>query len=774
MQNAVINSLYNENSAYKYRPQTDVLFKLPQGSFSYKGIIDKEIRHVEKYLLDAELWAVFVNQFRSASDEEYDGRWRGEYWGKAMRGACFTYEYTKNKTLYDVLTHSVKDMLTTQDKNGRFSTYSREHEFTGWDVWGRKYVLLGFQYFLDICKDNALKDTIIKAMCVHADYIISKVGKEDGKISITSTSNRFGGVNSSSVLEPMVRLYNITGKQKYLDFATYIIENGGSSEGNIFRLAYEGKVLPCEYPVTKAYETMSCFEGLLEYYRATKEEWCLTASVNFGKLLLDTEITIIGCAGCNHEEMNFSAKSQTSTTYPGTMLEACVTVTWMKYCFQLLLLTGDSAFANALEKSVYNAMLGAVNSYDSKMLTAFPFDSFSPMFMSLRARVVSGTLTMENGKFAYGCCACIGSAGTALMALSSAALSNDGVYMNLYVPGSIKALTPCGNSFTLDVDTLYPAQSQISISINGVCGGECFKIAFRKPNWCSNFTLSLNGKPQSTKLENGYIILEKAWEDGDKILLDFEMPMLVIKPPYGGADENSRYLVALQKGPVVFARDKRLGQEIDGVVDIMCDKNSVVNAIKSSTCPFPCEQEYKIPLRDGSYFTVVDYQSAGKTWDEGSAMTAWFPTKNFWSFDIKKPITLEVRHSRGHLALSKTSDLSHIVKPTDSSQKIMWTTEECADGKVRFKDSNNMYLTAHDEQNGKIKLILSESKDCDSQSWIMSHFAVNQYRIISAKYTNMCITSNDRGNDFILCDIYANQNYEGKSTTNNAFVDIFN
>ncbi len=62
----------------------------------------------------------------------------------------------------------------------------------------------------------------------------------------------------------------MTGLKKYLNFAEYIVDNGGISEGNIFELAYEGKLYPYQYPVVKAYEMMSCFEGLLEYYRVTK------------------------------------------------------------------------------------------------------------------------------------------------------------------------------------------------------------------------------------------------------------------------------------------------------------------------------------------------------------------------------------------------------------------------------------------------------------------------------------------------------------------------
>ncbi len=92
---------------------------------------------------DRALWATFVQQFRTEVDSEKRA-WRSEYWGKVMRGACVLQKLTGNDTLYAILEETVRDMLTTQDDLGRFTTYSLETEFQGWDVWGRKYVLLGF------------------------------------------------------------------------------------------------------------------------------------------------------------------------------------------------------------------------------------------------------------------------------------------------------------------------------------------------------------------------------------------------------------------------------------------------------------------------------------------------------------------------------------------------------------------------------------------------------------------------------------------------------
>ena len=102
---------------------------------------------IENQLMDVDTWAILVDQFRRQEDSKNDGR-RGEYWGKMMRGASLTYRVTKNEKLYSVLVASVRDMLTTQEKNGRFSSYKAERELRCWDMWARKYIIPSITYFL--------------------------------------------------------------------------------------------------------------------------------------------------------------------------------------------------------------------------------------------------------------------------------------------------------------------------------------------------------------------------------------------------------------------------------------------------------------------------------------------------------------------------------------------------------------------------------------------------------------------------------------------------
>lgn len=297
--------------------------------------------------------------------------------------------YTKDDGFYRIIEGSIRDMLTTQDEFGRFSTYAQKTEFTSWDMWGRKYVMLGFMYFLDICRDKDLEKTIIEALRRHADYIIERVGED--KLPITKTSKAWNGLNSSSILEPMVRFYRLTGDKKYLDFAEYIISTGFVEGGNLIELAYENEIALHEYPIVKAYEMMSCFEGLLQYYRITGNEKHKTVCLNLGYRIIEGELSVIGCSGCTHELFDHTSVKQTQTDYKGIVQETCVTVTWMRFAEALLEISGDTVFADAIEQSFYNAYLGSFNT--ERALTSrfprfkdvpqvMPFDSYSPLTAS--------------------------------------------------------------------------------------------------------------------------------------------------------------------------------------------------------------------------------------------------------------------------------------------------------------------------------------------------------------------------------------------------------
>ena len=626
----ILTTLCPSASAMAPRRKSDRLFPLPAGAVRPEGALYGAAVFIEKeQLLDASLWTLFEEQFSSGGVDDADHGWRCEYWGKMMRGACFVYARTMNPALYTQMEKTVRAMLLRQEADGRLSSYSREAEFHGWDLWGRKYVLLGMQYFYEICPSEQLKAEILYSMKRQADCILAHIGPaQEGKTEINEATDHWAGLNSSSLLEPIVRLYTLTGERRYLDFAAYIVERGGCGKGNIFELAYENRLSPYQYPVTKAYEMMSCFEGLLEYARVTENEKWLRAAERFARRVAATDVTLIGCCGCTHELFDHSAVRQLDPSEKGIMQETCVTVTWMKLCHQLLCLTGDAFFADEMERSAYNALLGALNtSYRRPHVSlpegpflphGLPFDSYSPILPGTRGRMVGGLKLMKNGTY-YGCCAAIGAAGPGLACTSAVMQAAQGPAVLNYEPGCAQCFGPDGQQVLIRVASGYPAAGHITLTLSPR-HAETFSLFLRIPSWCASAAVSVNGRPFDFSPENGFCRIERLWQPEDSVVLDLPMPLRRIGPEAYGVPSRQAPFFALCRGPLVLALDESLGCPADLPLPENITQLAAVSAAPSEPFPPAFRIRAAAALEDRTA-VLIDYASAGKDWE--SRIAAW-------------------------------------------------------------------------------------------------------------------------------------------------------
>ncbi|MBQ7596753.1 MAG: glycoside hydrolase family 127 protein [Clostridia bacterium] len=555
---------------------------------------------MQRQLLNKELWKNCVNVFSSAIDDADKG-WRGEYWGKMMRGACLVYSVTKSRELYSTLTEAVEGLLSKQEESGRLSTYSVENEFYGWDIWARKYVMTGLQHYLDICEDKDFSSKIMKALTLHADYIVEHIG--EGKIDILDTGLYWGSINSASILEPFVRLYSDTKNKKYLDFAEYIISTGGCSLGNLLECVGEGKA-PFEFPETKAYETMSFFEGLLAFYEITGEEKYLNLVIKFTDKLLETDYTAIGSCGCTHELFDNSTLRQTEPSSE-IMQETCVTVTLMRLLARLFNATGNKKYINALRKSALNALAGAlnINGYEQfsnelkQFLPGMVFDSYSPLCDRMRARGIGGFKKFADGSH-FGCCACIASAGFALYPLMSVTQNGSEISVNYLVNGEYEFLKN-GNKITVFVE-----EDKIKITAEN---GEKFNLKITTGDEYCGICLNKNCAEK-----DGFLIFENA-ADGDEFLL---------QKNYVLTEEIINSKSSFNYGGYTLAADtvKSLCYTPGKKISFARDENGKI--IYTKQTPEAGEQIRFCAETDCGELILTDYAAAGQ--DGKSYVTVWF------------------------------------------------------------------------------------------------------------------------------------------------------
>ncbi|MFR6581297.1 MAG: hypothetical protein ACLURP_04195 [Ruminococcus sp.] len=97
---------------------------------------------------------------------------------------------------------------------------------------------MGLISYYNICREEEKKRKVIQSAERHLDYIMAHVGKESGKRRLQETSDIWQGINSSSILEPVVLLYRIVHEKKVSGLCSLYCRLRWSPEFNIFEAAY--------------------------------------------------------------------------------------------------------------------------------------------------------------------------------------------------------------------------------------------------------------------------------------------------------------------------------------------------------------------------------------------------------------------------------------------------------------------------------------------------------------------------------------------------------
>lgn len=353
---------------------SDQLNTIPQHQLILNGHVGERINLIIKNRIKAQDYDYLVEPFRHKNETHL---WQMEFWGKWMLGTVAAWEYMHDSVLMEHMSMSVRSLIGTQLTNGYIGNYPIENQLTNWDIWGRKYVLLGLLRFHDISHDRMA----LKAARGEADYLLSQVGP--GKVNIIETGN-YHGMASSSILEPIMMLYAKTHDQKYLDFANYIVGEWETPDGpQLITKALAGVHVADRFPLPdkwfspengqKAYEMMSCYNGLLELYKVTGVPDYLKAVEMTVQDIMDEEINITG-SGSSFECWYHGKAQQTVPTFH--TMETCVMTTWMKLNYDLLSLTGKSKYADRIETTYYNALRASTKHDGSEIEMYSPLEGF--------------------------------------------------------------------------------------------------------------------------------------------------------------------------------------------------------------------------------------------------------------------------------------------------------------------------------------------------------------------------------------------------------------
>ncbi|MCI6526330.1 MAG: glycoside hydrolase family 127 protein [Bacteroidales bacterium] len=596
------------------RKVENVMEPLPSGAVTLTDYFENDIRK------SVENWAKGVMPYDSVVEFFRTGRKQfalGEMVGKAIRTNALMYRYTRDEELRDLTKDVVYSLIGTMKPNGSISCTAVENQpgGTDGDIWERKYVLLALsQYYLDVDQDPKVLDAMEK----EAASVMTQIGPQTG-VSIKDFGWSDNHIESSTILEPIMRLYYITGKQEYLDYAAYIVDCGGGLGKNMFQAVRDGDPLTSVgQPYPKAYEMTSLWEGLVEYYRATGDPVLLETIEKYFRSVKENEITIIGNGGADVYWPKVCGEAWSNTAVEQTnpsvvrMMETCVGVTWIKYCSQYLRLTGDPSAVDAIEKYIYNGLLGAMRP-DGK--------GFSYVNLLNGEKVTNYGWGWNFDGLPVTCCNLNGPTGLAYIPYVAVMQDAEGPVVNLYNAGKAVAKTAKGDEVVLTVDSQFPRGNEVKISVDPSVAGK-FSVRLYMPTWSPDTYVEVNGKAVRGVKPGEYLAISRRWKKGDMIRIVFDFRARLIDAPKGGRNPEGEFFQAVQWGPIVLARDENIDPDYNKPVQVVADENGEVK-VRQVTPERPgTRMQFVVPTTGGD-IKMVDYSSVD-CW-KGSHIQTWLP-----------------------------------------------------------------------------------------------------------------------------------------------------
>ena len=561
---------------------------------------------------------------------ERRGWWQSEFWGKYMHSAMPYLVYTGSEKLKTAVDRGVARMIASQEPNGYIGNYPDDVRCgEGWDVWGMKYTMMGLLHYYDVTKDAKSLEAC-KKVC---DYVIGELGPNGKRGKALWQTGNWSGYASSSILEPVMWLYRRTSDQSYLDFAAYLVKGMTEPEAGprLLDLALKGISVAdrngdgntpekhggyvMKHNRWKSYEMMSCYQGFLEYYEVTGRKDLFEAAVKTGEDIIKEEINLAG--GCACSEAWFHGARKQHLPYL-RLQETCVTTTWMRFCEKLLDLTGDTKWADQLERTFYNAYLGAMKADGAE------FAGYTPL---------SGCRYHgQHHCFMHtDCCTANGPRGFLCFLKELFRTKDETAIFNFYASALVKGVVPkTGKPVAFDMYSLYPRADWARI-VSHTEGAGVVPLKLRIPAWSEKTVVKLNGKTLDGVKAGSYFTIAHDWRLGDIVEITFDMPVVA---------HTLDHAVAFTRGPVLLARDSRFadgdmtepfrrgireGQTMPTFAAVRSPSDDIWMAFSAT---LPVGSHHANP--EGCLPTTVffcDYASAGNTWHRDNYYRTWFPVE---------------------------------------------------------------------------------------------------------------------------------------------------
>ncbi|MBD0367560.1 MAG: glycoside hydrolase family 127 protein [Flavisolibacter sp.] len=356
----------------------------------------------------------------------------------------------------------------------------------------------------------------------------------------------------------LVKLYKVTKDEKYLKLADWLLSERGHKRAVGYTwtswkdTAYAQDVKPVKEQTEitgHAVRAMYMYTGAADVAALTGDEEYMHAMKNVWEDVVYRNMYLTGGIGSSGGNEGFSVDYDLPNEQ--AYCETCASVGMVLWNQRMGMLTGESKYVDVLERSLYNGALDGLSLSGDRFFYGNPLASVGrayrrEWFGTACCPANIARLVESLGNYIYG-------------------YNNNGIWVNLYV-GSNTTIPIGKQKVSLAMQTNYPWDGRVQLTLSPQKKTK-FGLRLRIPGWAqgdavpgelyrfedttsAKFTVQLNDKEISYRVEKGYIVLDREWKNDDVVTLTLPMEVKrVVSRPEVKADVDR---VALQRGPMVY------------------------------------------------------------------------------------------------------------------------------------------------------------------------------------------------------------------------------
>lgn len=485
-----------------------------------------------------------IDNFRRAAGK-IQGDFQGRFYNdsdvyKWLEACCFALASEPDAELERLVDGVIDEIADAQSPNGYLNTYfSFELAPERWTDLTTKHEMYCAGHFIQAAVAHhraTAKRAALDVAIRLADHICDTFG----------STARPGTDGHEEIELALVELYRETGDRRYLDEASFLLDQRGQQPPVIGGSSYHQDHLPVRaqhdivgHAVRATY--LAC--GMADVAIETGDAGLRAALEHLWQSAFARKAFLTGGLGAHWRDEAFGADFELPSER--AYAETCAAIGGFMWNWRMLLASGEARFADWMETALYNGILSGISLDGTEYFYQNPLAD-------------QGTHRRQPW---FGTACCPPNIARLLLSLPGylSTTSPEGLWLHLYAAGALRTPLPSGGTASLGVETNYPWEGAVRLTVQELgSGATC--LFLRLPAWCERPRLSVNGEPLLDLRPGTYVALHRAWSAGDVVQLDLPMEVRRVVAHPHVMDTTGR--VALMRGPLVYCVE---GADLPGV-----------------------------------------------------------------------------------------------------------------------------------------------------------------------------------------------------------------